>query len=93
MSRLKSIHDRGVIHRDVKPENFVFKLPTQDSVKHNRKEAEEFQKSQVLYIVDFGLSRYYVDKTTGKHNSIATTQYFIGTAGYSSLNTHRLLGN
>lgn len=44
ISILKNVHERGVIHRDVKPENFL--LTTTNPKK--------------IYIIDFGLSKPYI---------------------------------
>jgi serine/threonine protein kinase len=47
VSRIEYIHSRGVIHSDIKPENFVFGIGP---------------KVHHLYLIDFGLSkRYWVD--------------------------------
>lgn len=47
---------------------------------------------QHIYIVDFGLAKQFIDPKTGKHIDCGPKQHFIGTAGYSSLNSHRLIG-
>ena len=40
---LKSIHQHGVLHRDIKPQNFM--------IKHDD-----------IYLIDFGLSIFYIDE-------------------------------
>jgi serine/threonine protein kinase len=45
VSLLKTIHEKGVIHRDIKPDNFLFGLD------ENRRQ---------LYVIDFGFCKSYV---------------------------------
>ena len=47
-------------------------------------------ENRTIYIVDFGLAKLFMDR--GKHIECVAKQHFIGTAGYSSLNSHRLKG-
>jgi len=70
---IEFIHDKGIIHRDIKPDNFLL---THSNFDNNK-----------LYIIDFGLSKYYltVDK---KHIEERKDRKLIGTAKYSSLNVH-----
>jgi serine/threonine protein kinase len=72
---LEEIHNTGVIHRDIKPNNFMF----------GRKEIEEDAK---LYIVDFGLSKLWKDNRTGMHISQKSGRSMIGTARYASIHIH-----
>jgi serine/threonine protein kinase len=56
---LKSIHEKGLIHRDVKPENFLLGL--------NR-------ANKQIYIIDFGFCKSYLNKDQhiklGKTNNL-----------------------
>ena len=97
LSRLEQIHGRGVIHRDVKPENFVFKSVTPQSKKPMKKsradkEREEISSypSQQLYLLDFGLGNFYIDPETSCHIAEQKKTHFVGTVGFSSLNSHLL---
>ena len=48
------MHKMGFIHRDIKPENFL--------IGHGK-------KSNVIYLIDFGLAKRYLDPRTGNHIS------------------------
>jgi serine/threonine protein kinase len=73
LTRLEYIHEKGFIHRDIKPENFVIGLN---------------EKSNIVHIIDFGLSKRYKDKNTGQHIPYRENRHLVGTARYASLNAH-----
>lgn len=73
IKRLRFLHEKGLIHRDVKPDNFI------TGVGKNAKQ---------LYMIDFGFAKKYLKKT-GEHINICTgKQTIIGTPNYISINIH-----
>lgn len=73
ISRIEFIHEKGFLHRDIKPENFVIGLG---------------QKSNLIHIIDFGLSKRYKDKATGQHIPYRENKDLVGTVRYASINAH-----
>lgn len=74
LQRLETLHDNRVIHRDLKPDNFVFGLESH---------------ANDLYLIDFGLSKCYVHPDTQVHIPFQTGKSLIGTPRYASINNHR----
>lgn len=70
ISRLEAIHNRGWIHRDVKPDNWVFGLGAE---------------KDMIYLIDFGLARRYL-YGNGDHIDYRTDNSFQGTYVYASAN-------
>jgi len=73
IDRIEHIHEHNYIHRDIKPENFVMGL------------GKEHQK---VYAIDFGLAKKYRDPVTKMHIRFSENHSLVGTARYSSINTH-----
>ena len=70
---MENLHSVGIIHRDIKPNNFVVgHVDNNDQGK--------------LYIIDFGLSKKYI--INGKHIPLKTDKSICGTARYVSTNMH-----
>lgn len=73
ITRIEYMHAKGFIHRDIKPENFV--IGTENT-------------SNVIYVIDFGLSKKYRDPKTLEHIPFKDGKSLTGTARYVSINTH-----
>ena len=68
---LEHIHEKHIIHRDIKPDNFVM---------------GKGEKSKYLYLLDFGLAKKYRSSTTLKHYPMIKKKNLTGTARYASIN-------
>jgi len=75
LTRIEYIHERHILHRDVKPENFLIGLGKR-------------KKENQVYIIDFGLAKKYRDPRTHQHIPCVEHKSLTGTARYASVNTH-----
>ena len=71
IERIEWIHKNNIIHRDIKPDNFLFGI----------------KEPRTIYLIDFGLSKKYRSKRTLKHIKYCYTRKIVGTARYASINS------
>ena len=70
---IKYIHEKNLIHRDIKPDNFMMGIN---------------KNKNILYLIDFGLSKKYIN-SNGNHIEFKLGKNMTGTARYCSIYTHQ----
>jgi len=73
LQRIEFVHINSFLHRDIKPDNFLMGTGA---------------NSHILYIIDFGLAKRFIDPKTEEHIPYRDGKSLTGTARYASLNTH-----
>ena len=71
ISVLEFIHNKHIVHRDIKPDNFLMGLD---------------DLSQYVYLLDFGLAKKYRSSSTLVHYPMINKKKLTGTARYASIN-------
>lgn len=75
LTRVQTIHEKNLIYRDIKPDNFIIGRPGTKT-------------ANVIHVIDFGMAKQYRDPKTKQHIAYRERKSLSGTARYMSINTH-----
>ena len=101
LCRVQSVHEKSLVYRDIKPDNFlVGRIPPYvdtssnpsldkdvNSILKNHSKEHPHPASQI-YLIDFGMAKFYRDPKTLQHIPYKEKRSLSGTARYMSINTH-----
>lgn len=79
VKRVQFIHSKGFLHRDIKPNNFMLGKFSKNL---------DYLNEKTVFVIDFGLSKEYIDFNTHEHLPFKDGRRFIGTPRYASIGTH-----
>ena len=89
---MQTIHDKNLIYRDIKPDNFLVGRPGTKVANRKRifylSSGHNRLNSTVVHVVDFGMAKQYRDPKTKQHIPYRERKSLSGTARYMSINTH-----
>ena len=74
MKRIRHIHKKYHIHRDIKPDNFM---------------TGYYKSDNKIYLIDYGLSKKYYSISKKQHIKFKCGKSLVGTARYCSRNAHK----
>lgn len=75
LERVKHVHERNLVHRDLKPDNFLTGY------------GETYRNK--IFLIDFGLCMKYRSSSTKEHIPLKTGKSLTGTVRYASINAHK----
>lgn len=104
LCRVQSVHEKSLVYRDIKPDNFlVGRIPpyvdpsTNPALQNSSKDINSILKNHSkenphpaskIYLIDFGMAKFYRDPKTLQHIPYKEKRSLSGTARYMSINTH-----
>ncbi|KAJ3286737.1 casein kinase I [Rhizoclosmatium sp. JEL0117] len=101
ITRVQTVHEKNLIYRDIKPENFLIgRLPRRSELAAkagNNPDPYGVVSSHTpqnphpaaqIFIIDFGMAKLYRDPKTKQHIPYREKKSLSGTARYMSINTH-----
>ncbi|KAI9350885.1 kinase-like domain-containing protein [Obelidium mucronatum] len=101
ITRVQTVHEKNLIYRDIKPENFLIgRLPRRSELAAkagnnpdpygvvSSHSPQNPHAAAQIYIIDFGMAKLYRDPKTKQHIPYREKKSLSGTARYMSINTH-----